>query len=59
MATGHRYRLQLDESMEYEAIRRLSDAGHDVEHVTRLEDPGEGSPDSAICRWSLEDDGSS
>jgi len=48
------YRLLLDENVENEATDRLTDAGHDVEHVDTVPELGKGTADEQLARYSLE-----
>ena len=50
------YRLLLDENVEHEVLRRLEDAGHDVEHVDLAPRLGKGVTDRVIARYSIEAD---
>lgn len=46
------YRLLLDENVEHEALHRLENYGHDIEHVDFTPELGKGATDTAICEYS-------
>lgn len=46
------YRLLLDENVEREVCDRLSELGHDVEHVGSVAELGKGASDDALARYS-------
>jgi predicted nuclease of predicted toxin-antitoxin system len=50
------YRLLLDENIEHEALHRLTDDGHDVEHIESVPCLGKGTGDDEIARYSLATD---
>lgn len=54
MAAG--YRLLLDEHVDPEASARLTDRGHDVEHVDTVPGLGKGATDLELATYSLETD---
>ncbi len=48
------YRLLLDENIEREVLHRLTDDGHDIEHVESVPRLGKGTSDDEIARYSLD-----
>lgn len=50
------YRLILDENVEHEALHRLENYGHDVEHVDFVPALGKGTGDYPIAQYSLDTD---
>jgi len=48
--------LLLDENIEHEAMHRLENYGHDVEHIDLHEDLQKGDPDRRLARYSVETD---
>lgn len=50
------YRLLLDEHIDPKVTARLSDLGHDVEHVDVVPELGKGAADAALAQYSLETD---
>lgn len=48
------YRLHLDENIEREVLYRLTDDGHDVEHVESVPRLGKGTSDGEIAHYSLD-----
>lgn len=50
------YRLLLDENLEREVLDRLTDAGHDVEHVDTVAALGKGASDAELAAYSVATD---
>lgn len=50
------HRLLLDENVEHEVRHRLTNYGHDVEHVDDVSNLGKGTGDGSIGRYSKEHD---
>lgn len=48
------YRLLLDENIEREVLHRLTEGGHDVEHVEFVSRLGKGTNDGEIAQYSLD-----
>jgi len=46
-------RLLLDEMVEHEVMDRLTDFGHDVEHVDLNDELDKGSPDTRVGAYSI------
>lgn len=51
-----RYRLLVDENVEYRIVHKLRNDGHDVEHVDDLTGLGKGSSDRSLGRYSNSED---
>lgn len=50
------YRLLLDENLEHGILERLTDAGHDVEHVDTVAKLGKGARDAELAAYSVATD---
>jgi predicted nuclease of predicted toxin-antitoxin system len=46
--------LLLDENIEHEALHRLENYDHDVEHIDLHDDLRKGDPDRQLARYSIE-----